>query len=199
MTMRTPKTQADIFVEALIQGLVNPSEIIEWIDKLLLDSDSPETWLLDLSMATKAEPKRLIELLHQVRGQREPSEVRRGIVELRSRLSKPFGIFDSGSLPPTFAYPDAFQEMAKNGRYLYNSAIEFIDTNVSYAQSLLGHVRAIDSSYVPFAKVDDRFYCFNAKKPGEIVIADIVEATAIVAGDFSSWLRNYESEALCNG
>lgn len=198
MTICSTKTQAEIFVEALILGLVNPSEVVEWIDGLITDSDSPDDWLLDLSMATDAEPKRLIELLHLVPGQPEPSEVRRGIVELRSRFSRPFGIYDTESYPPTFAYPEAFRKIAKEGRYLYNPAIEFIDANASYAQSLLGHVRAIDPSYIPFAKGDDRFYCFNVKKPGEVVIADIVEKTAVVVGDFATWWRNYQSEALCN-
>jgi hypothetical protein len=196
--MRDPKTQAEIFVYGLIHHLASSTEVIEWADQLLLDTESPDGWLLNLSSAIGANPKQVIELLHQVPGHQDEKGVGLGIAELRSRLSQPFGLFLPGFIPPSFKYPEAFQKIARSGGYLYNPEIEFINANSSYANELLGHVRAVKTSYIPFAKVDDRFYCFDAEQQDRIVIVDIVEGISSAAGEFGSWWKDYESKALCS-
>ncbi|MFC3146240.1 hypothetical protein [Piscinibacterium candidicorallinum] len=97
--------------------------------------------------------------------------------------------------PPGFAYPDRFVSLAQSGKYLYNPAVEFLDADTEYAHRLLQFVTDVNPACIPFAKVDDRFFCFDANLNGRIVVVDIVDRSTDNLSDFEPWFLEYEKEA----
>lgn len=190
------KTQSEVFAYGLVHGLVPIADVVSWADCLLTETANPEEWLLDLSTFTGGSEKELLSLLHCVPGSCDVQAANQGMLELLSKARcRPFGLFHRDVLPSEFAYPVRFVSLAQSGKYLYNPAIEFLDANAEYALDILRYVGDVSSAYVPFAKGDDEFYCFDANSPDRIVIVDIVDHSSTNLSDFESWLQEYENEA----
>ena len=193
--MLSAKTQSEVYVYGLIHGLVKASEVIGWSDQLLAESTNPEEWLLELCTGERKSEKELISLLHSVPGVCDARAANTAIIDLRSKDSRPFGLFPPEVIPTSFSYPAKFVEFAKGGGFLCNPSVEFVDAHWDYARSLLQHVKDVNGSYVLFAKVDDRFCCFDSSSNNQVVIVDIVERSSTPLTDFDTWLRGYDEEA----
>jgi len=189
------KSKANALSYGLINGLVSIPEVVAWADGLLAESDSPEEWLINLSLCGSCDPKDVISLLHQVPGQSSESEASSIVVDYLARQNKPFALFDSTVLPVDFRYPDKLVSFSETGQYPYMATAAFLDADWKNASDLIDYVQAVNPAFVPFAQEDDRFTCFLSPASDQVFIVDIVEHASARLGTFDSWLERVVKES----
>ena len=183
------KSKANALSYGLINGLVSVPEVVAWADGLIEESDSPDEWLINISLCGSSNPKDVISLLHQVPGQSSESEASSIVVDYLARQNKPFALFDSTLLPIDFRYPDRLVGFSKTGQYPYMATAFFLNADWKDASELIDYVQAVNPAFVPFAKEDDRFICFLSPASDDVSIVDIIELTSARLGTFDSWLE----------
>ena len=191
--MNETKCKAEANVYGLLNGLLTDQDVISWADSLIMQSEMPDDWLIDLCGCKKGDTKKIIGLLKSANGSPDASCVNKEILSLYSSKTHPFSLYGADEIPTDFVYPQTLEAMAKSGGYTYNALIEWLDRKWSYMGSLLQHVKEVNPSLVPFGKLDDRFLCLD--KNHMVHIVDIVDKNQVMIGSFESWYVEYLNEA----
>ncbi|RUO31654.1 hypothetical protein CWE12_01250 [Aliidiomarina sedimenti] len=191
--MNESKCKAEAYLYGLLNDLVSDQDVIAWADSLIMEYDVPNDWLIDLCGCKKGESKKIIGILNSVKGTADTARINEEILSLYSNKTRPFSLYSIDELPDGFIYPTDLEKMAMNGGYVYNALVEWLDRKWSYMGRLLRHVQEVNPSFVPFAKLDDRFLCLDEKH--EVYIADILEKQQVKVGSFGQWYADYVNEA----
>ena len=187
------KSITEVYIYGLVNDLISAGEIINWADSLILSSDSPEVWLFDLCVCKPDENKKIISILSLADGTPDYEYINSEILKLYSRHTKPFSLYNKTELPKDFQYPSVLKEIANDGCYMYNIQIDFMDRDWSGMFSTLSYVKSVKTSFVPFAKIDDRFLCLD--KQMDVYVVDIVNVEYALLGSFSQWYSDYITQA----
>jgi len=68
-------TKAELYKQGLLKGAIEASEVIGWVDEVIVESPKTEDWMLEISTCGPDERMKIISQLGTVKGDVNQSEL----------------------------------------------------------------------------------------------------------------------------